>query len=756
MGRITSYSEKTSPGSNDYLLLDSSSDGTKKILASNIVTIDPAPAKGSTNAVSSGGVWGIENAVEGFVSEEKQMVKRAFIGDHSYNALTVIANADTLTINGQSTQNNEAFLLDTNKNIAQHCGGFNANFFSIYNPQHIKNIENGHLYTLKFELLSGSITRGGVTYTSFADVGSASVVRAFLIKSDATAESYSQGKYYLMRAITGSVSNVLTVNSIGALALFIYPNTTLNNAVIRINLADETAKESDFVDIFNATEVGKEFQIVEEKVEQFESDYYTSIIHSVSEWDAGGISTSGGNTSTEEQLLGRRRNRIRLTLEESQKENDMSITVKNGYWAQLYEYDDTGGSWNPSTFKQIKFTWFEGTKLFTVPSVTGYRVAIRKSDESNFDGTEDLTDAVIFKTIRTSGTYDSQNIIKRNDVVRTELKLQQLKRPTRIGLRELATPPFCLIHFSDVHGDATCLKNVVDYYNHYKSYIDDVIHTGDTVTTTSENGTEFWVDTEGAEKILNVIGNHDTRVITDGVTDWTALDMSESYDTYFAPYIENWGAIYESGKTYYYKDYTAKKIRLIVLDIMHQTSEQLAWFVSTLASAKTAGLHVICACHSRAHWQFTSYNTTWDDKVHSPEYSGGYSYGDTSGYSGTNYPSNLSNNYANAVDDFIDAGGNFVCWLHGHTHYKIFAVLTAHPNQLNIAVANNSRPQYAWTYVWARISGTKSEDDFNVVAVDTYSKVLRIMKVGVDYDRYMRHTDVISYDYGNHNILYSV
>ena len=40
MGRILDYPEKPSPGLNDYLLVDSSSEGTKKILAGNIVTVD--------------------------------------------------------------------------------------------------------------------------------------------------------------------------------------------------------------------------------------------------------------------------------------------------------------------------------------------------------------------------------------------------------------------------------------------------------------------------------------------------------------------------------------------------------------------------------------------------------------------------------------------------------------------------------------------------------------------------------------------
>ena len=483
------------------------------------------------------------------------------------------------------------------------------------------------------------------------------------------------------------------------------------------------------------------------------SDFYIANTYSVDEWTTGGISTSGSNTSA----TNRKRNSVRLAFVDfSDEEDNLAITVKDGYQAQLYEYYDTGGSLSTSNFKQILLVWAGGDNTVTISKGLAYRVALKKSDDSEFTESDNLTGAVIFKTQKSQDLYANSTIVGRNDPVLMEEKLIQLNRATRIpSTKTLGTPPFCLLHFSDIHGDAKCLQNVIAFHKHYANLIDDMIHTGDNVTEYSTDGIEFWDDTAGAEKILNCIGNHDTRITGGGSTDWIALSMAESYDAYFAPYIEEWGATYQSGKTYYYKDYAAKKIRLIVLDIMHQTAEQLEWFVETLASAKTAELHVICACHSRAHWQYTSYETPWDDKAHSPEYSGGYSYGDTSGNHGSSYPSNMSNDYADAVDDFISDGGNFVCWIHGHTHYKMFATLTAHPNQLEIAVANASRPQYAWTYVWARKDGTKSEDDFNILAVDTYSKILRIAKVGVDYDRYMRHVDTISYDYGNHNLLYS-
>lgn len=345
---------------------------------------------------------------------------------------------------------------------------------------------------------------------------------------------------------------------------------------------------------------------------------------------------------------------------------------------------------------------------------------------------------------KVAGFDGNTGIVQRNGIAETTNKLQQLNRPTRTASRTLGTPPLCLLHFSDIHGDKKRLQNIIEFREYYSDYIADVIHTGDMVKYYSTDGIAFWNEVDGAEDILNVIGNHDTLV---GST-WIGMTMAEAFTTYFSPYISNWGVTNTSGNTYYYKDYTANKVRLIVLDIMHQSADQLTWFTNTLASAKTAGLHVIVAVHSRPHWQFTSHQTAWDDKPLVPSYTAGYS--DTSASA---YPENLSDDYADAVDDFMTGGGYFVCWIHGHTHHKMFAQLQTHLNQLDVSVENAGIPDFAWTYVKARIDGTKSEDCFNIIGIDTDSKILRIMAVGATYDRFMRHTDTIAYNYDMHTIL---
>lgn len=462
------------------------------------------------------------------------------------------------------------------------------------------------------------------------------------------------------------------------------------------------------------------------------------IVRTVGRWNQGTINaTTGENSSANNRCRTYSNEMLRLP----STSGIVKISVPEGYQigTRIYENGIYKGA--------VSFTG--GQFDLPVEDKYSYRFILKKTDDSDFSPDDFSTEDITFDF----WTLDNeQSVVTRNNPVEMRQALQQLKRKTRISGSAFGTEPLCLLHFSDIHGDHACLKNIIEFKEHYSEFIDDIIHTGDMVNYTSEDGILFW-DADGVENILNVIGNHDTRAVVDGTASWTALDMETSYTTYFAPYISNWGVTNSPGLTYYYKDYADQKVRLIVLDIMHQTAEQLSWFVSTLNDARSNNLHVICAVHSRAHWTLESYDTTWDDKINAPSYQAGYS--DTSNYSGPNYPSNLADGYASAVDDFIEAGGYFICWMHGHTHFKMFAKLPTHTDQLNVAVANAGGSSFANTYVWEREIFTKTMDDFNLLAIDTTAKILRIYKVGVDRDRYMRHVGSISYDYENRQLIYS-
>jgi hypothetical protein len=101
------------------------------------------------------------------------------------------------------------------------------------------------------------------------------------------------------------------------------------------------------------------------------------------------------------------------------------------------------------------------------------------------------------------------------------------------------------------------------------------------------------------------------------------------------------------------------------------------------------------------------------------------------------------------VQSFIDAGGEFVCWLAGHTHCDYFGVLANHPNQTQITITCAYHDQYDDE----RVTDTPTSDSFNIVSFDTYSKLIKILRVGNNEDRYLRPKNVLTWDYANKKIV---
>ena len=344
-----------------------------------------------------------------------------------------------------------------------------------------------------------------------------------------------------------------------------------------------------------------------------------------------------------------------------------------------------------------------------------------------------------------AGEKDLPDIVRKNEPEAMRSKLQQVNFTPRNLHGTGQARPLCLLHFSDIHGDEKRLGRVLDFAAYYREYIRDVLHTGDSLPFEGQGGSACLGHLPGSEAILNVIGNHDVVTGENG----PGFSMEESYHAYFAPYIENWGVVYEEGKTFYYKDYPENRIRLIVLDVIHQTEAQLAWFTNVLRDSRENRYHVLIALHARAHWSLDSIaESAWDDKPVVPWYEDG-----DRDSSASSQPDNLSDSYAKAVDAFLDEGGRFIAWIHGHVHFKMLATLSDHPRQLDIAVGTAAGAGFAWEFISARIEGTQSEDNFNILAADTETGMLRLLKVGVAYDYCARHIDTCCYDYVNHCIV---
>ena len=298
--------------------------------------------------------------------------------------------------------------------------------------------------------------------------------------------------------------------------------------------------------------------------------------------------------------------------------------------------------------------------------------------------------------------------------------------------------------FTDIHGDGGNLARFVEYCNHYNSLIHDRLCLGDMITTDFDSSMSFFDAVSGAEDILLTIGNHDTKKPSENV--WTYYAGKDAYDKYFAPYIDNWNVTQPTdaatnGYCWYYKDYADVGVRLIVLDAMlgansAMNATQLAWFQSVLDDALTNCLAVVCASHAPSNITIETDN--------------GFSTLDYPSYGSTFYGLDREP-YFDAVDDFIDGGGEFISWFAGDTHRDMQGLIVGHQNQYVITFENASANS-----VWndsMRARNTKSGDSFNIVTFDTYSKMVRIVRIGDNIDRHLRHKTTMEYNYSTHTLI---
>ena len=302
-----------------------------------------------------------------------------------------------------------------------------------------------------------------------------------------------------------------------------------------------------------------------------------------------------------------------------------------------------------------------------------------------------------------------------------------------------------LCHFTDIHADAENLSRIKKFTDKYKDYIDDVICTGDMVRNDSSEDFSWWHE-NGGEGMLMTIGNHDTNVVSGGVSSWRGFGKVNTYNKYFKPYIANWGVTQPSnaeslGKCYYYKDYASYNIRIVALDCMYYDADEDTWFTNTLANAKSLGYGVIVLSHGlgkqgdKIQSTYTAINNTAGMVILDD---GTYTY---------------NANVHSRIDEFIGGGGNFICLLGGHFHMDMFGKVnsTTHEQLYLLGDCSARVPLRDHRYV----NKTRMQDSFNIVSIDTNLKMIKVFKVGNQYDVFLRRKGTLCYNYETKKMIFN-
>ena len=347
---------------------------------------------------------------------------------------------------------------------------------------------------------------------------------------------------------------------------------------------------------------------------------------------------------------------------------------------------------------------------------------------------------------------------------------------------------FTLLWFSDLHSVDRRLTRIRQFYDTYSAYLTDVVSTGDACHTYFQNFT-YWTSCK-ANSFLNIMGNHEMfglkqqytltnedtakKIISKYTNAWTVPGYSQKqcYKKFIKPFLNDTGIICQENKTYWYKDYINDNIRIIGLDMYHwkekisctieyaedtgkakenslmtvypdnelvDTGEQLVWLQSILEDARIKGYQVICLRHS-------------------PNINKGIKCTFTNLYYDTQGCPN--NEDLQAVNEFINKGGNFICWLTGHTHADMVGVHSDYQNQIQFAIDTSGalrQPNTPWDFTgnFSRIENTFSDDLFNIISIDVHNKWITLYRIGCNVDHQGRHIRSLVYDYGNMKMIHN-
>lgn len=366
-----------------------------------------------------------------------------------------------------------------------------------------------------------------------------------------------------------------------------------------------------------------------------------------------------------------------------------------------------------------------------------------------------------------------------------------------------------LIHYSDNHGVMESLNAINNFYKENESSIDDIVNTGDSVyyyygysvddtlvSDYDENHTysigdyavfngilymcsaettgafvpESWSQLNSgvtqyssrdeylshdlAKRSLTVIGNHDTCLRnyntstgTSSYTNkWYSLPKEKAYSTYIEPFILKWDVTHSGTNIYWYKDYSSQKIRIVAIDMAYWDDNQKTWLANTLASAESLTYSVILISHS-VLGAFIGNRDTAFTNLQSPDSDSTYASSSTGVY-GT-YIS------ADACEVLAQYRDIIICSLCGH----------AHRDRLGYTILDNSEARQLLTiqidqsgaarsiYNSARVYGTPSKYLFNILTFDTTLKIIKIIRIGCDYDDYLRRKKTLCINYETGEII---
>lgn len=305
---------------------------------------------------------------------------------------------------------------------------------------------------------------------------------------------------------------------------------------------------------------------------------------------------------------------------------------------------------------------------------------------------------------------------------------------------------FTLAHITDIHADVFRYGNFRQFVDDHTDIINVAICTGDLVDNQTD---EQWTAVNGVEgetEILQVVGNHD-RGHQAGDTLLTDEEL-----------VIKFGITTNTGKMYYYKD--VGDYRIIVLNQFEASTrseykyseDELTWLLSVLDSSITASKHVIIACHIADTFPVSN-NTGFYQRYNRwlnnyPPMQSGIEAVIDAFKRGTSVTATVS---GISISHTFSASGDFLCWICGHYHGDYIGYSQTYSDQLylmgNCGVCTSPfKGNMGETNSdLARISGTPTEDCFNVYSFDLANRLVKVARIGANVNDMMTERKMAVY-----------
>ena len=334
---------------------------------------------------------------------------------------------------------------------------------------------------------------------------------------------------------------------------------------------------------------------------------------------------------------------------------------------------------------------------------------------------------------------------------------------------------FVFAQITDTHGENVLVRRAIEYINDIdNAVIDLIIHTGDiqrksfkdeeiSIAGNTNKFQEYVsVMSESTKPALTCLGNHDQN---------KATNVYEQYERWMKYMVDNGvlslGSEIVSGTSWYYKDFTPYKIRLIVLNSydplydgfysgpgsdmdynnVQYSQAQMTFLADTLASVPN-GYTVIVAQH--AYFNLTISNPDWSSAktveagTYKPTPSimsadpvldiiDAYQRKATinKSYSYTNQTVANKLGTVSVNKDFTSSNGIFGFCIAGHNHGDWMGSSLLYPSIKMVVMVGGILTQPDSDL--GRDYNGKSQDAINIYVVNTTERKVHIVRIGADY-----------------------